>query len=65
MAIILCYDLNDIYFNLKILSGQNNEIFHVKLLINEEIVSFPHYLVVNQCNVDGFEWISKIIMVYG
>ena len=27
--------------------------------INEEIVPFPHYLVVNQCNVDGFEWISN------
>ena len=31
------------------------------MLINEEIVPFPHYLVVNQSNVYGFEWISKIL----
>ena len=61
---ILFYDLNDMYFNFRALSGRNTEIFHIKMLINEEIVSFPHYLVVNQCNVDGFEWISKILMVY-
>ena len=41
------------------------KIFHVTMLINEEIVSFPHYLLVNQFDVDGFEWISKIMMVYG
>ena len=38
---------------------------HVKMLNIEEIVPFPHYLVVNQCNVDGFKWISKTLMVYG
>ena len=53
------------YFKFRRLSGLNAKIFHVKMLINEEIVSFPHYLVVNQFDVDGFEWISKIIMVYG
>ena len=25
------------------------------MLNNEEIVSFPHYLVVNHCNADDFE----------
>ena len=28
---------------------------HVKMLNNEEIVSFPHHLVVNHCNADDFE----------
>ena len=51
------------FLKFKILSGLNTEIFHVKMLINEEIVSFPHYLVVNQFDVDGFKWIIKIIMV--
>ena len=31
------------------------KIIHVKMLNNEEIVSFPHYLVVNHCNADDFE----------
>ena len=53
------------YFKLIRLSSLNNEIFHVKMLINEEIVPLPHYLVVNQFNVDGFGWIIKILMVYG
>ena len=52
------------YLNFRILSGQNTETFHVKMLINEEIVPFPHYLVVNHFDVDGFEWISKLMMVY-
>ena len=33
------------------------------MLNNEEIVPFPHYLVVNQYNVDRFECIRKM-MVY-
>ena len=32
------------------------------MLNKVETVSFPHYLVVNQFDVDGFEWISKILM---
>ena len=35
------------------------------MLNNEEIVLFPHYIVVNQYNVDRFEWISELMMVYG
>ena len=62
MPIILCYDVNSIYLNFMIFSGRNTEIIHVKMSINEEIVPFPHYLVVNQCNVDRFEWIRKILM---
>ena len=38
--------------------------FYVKMLNNEETMSFPHYFVVNQCNVDGFEWISKPIELH-
>ena len=41
------------------------QIFHVKMWNNEETMPFPHYLVVNQCNVDEFKWISKILMFYG
>ena len=35
---------------------------HVKMLNNEEIVSFPHYLVVNHCNVDDFELGEPLIV---
>ena len=52
------------YLKFRIISGRNTKIFNVKNLNNEEAMPFPHYLVVNQCNVDGFEWISKIMMVY-
>ena len=34
---------------------------HVKMLNNEEIVSFPHYLVVNHCNADDFELEETLI----
>ena len=54
-----------IYLNFRRLSGLNTETFHVKMSINEEIGPFPHYIVVNQCDVDELEWISKILMVYG
>ena len=27
---------------------------HVKMFNNEEIVSFPHYLVLNHCNADVY-----------
>ena len=53
------------YLDLRVLWGWNTERFHVKMLNNEETMPFLHYLVVNQCNVDGFEWISKLLMVYG
>ena len=35
---------------------------HVKMLNNEEIVSFPHYLVVNHCNADDFELGEPLIV---
>ena len=38
------------------------KIIHVKMLNNEEIVSFPHYLVVNQCNADDFELGEPLIV---
>ena len=47
-------DVNDILFNFINISGQNSKKYHVLLLNNEETVPFPHYLVVNSCNLDGF-----------
>ena len=38
------------------------KIIHVKMLNNEEIVSFPHYLVVNHCNADDFELGEHLIV---
>ena len=35
---------------------------HVKMLNNEEIVSFPHYLVVNHCNADDFKLGEPLII---
>ena len=51
--------VNYIFFNLINLSGINSNKPHVLLLHNEEIVPFPHYLVLNSCNLDGFEWMYK------
>ena len=61
---ILYYDLNDFLFNFRNISGRNANKSHVLLLNIEEIVPFPHYLVVNSCNVYGFEWMYKILMNY-
>ena len=52
------------FIHIKKLSVLNTKIFHVNMLNNEETIPFSHYLVVNQCNVDGFECISKIMMFY-
>ena len=38
------------------------KIIHVKMLNNEEIVSVPHYLVVNHCNADDFELGEPLIV---
>ena len=38
------------------------KIIHVKMLNNEEIVSFPHYLVVNHCNADDFKLGETLIV---
>ena len=35
---------------------------HVKMLTNEEVVSFPHYLVVNHCNADDLELGENLIV---
>ena len=43
--------------------GQNSKIFHVKMLNNEEIVPFPHYLVVHYCNANDFE-LGEILTVH-
>ena len=55
MTMIFCSDLYSLYFTFIILLGQIPKIIHVKMLNNEEIVSFPHYLVVNHCNADDLE----------
>ena len=61
---ILYSDLNSLLFKFINLSGRKANKSHVLLLNNEETVPFPHYLVVNQCNFYGFEWIRKIMIVY-
>ena len=38
------------------------KIIHVNMLNNEEIVPFPHYLVVNHCNADDFELAENLIV---
>ena len=38
------------------------KIIHVQMLNNEEIVSFPHYLVVNHCNADDFQLGEPLII---
>ena len=35
---------------------------HVKMSNNEEIMSFPHYLVVNHCNADDFDLGENLIV---
>ena len=52
MLIILCSE--DSQFEI-------HKIIHVKMLNNEEIVSFPHYLVVNHCNADDLELGDNLI----
>ena len=61
---ILYSDLNSLIFNFRNILGVNSKKSHVLLLNNEETVPFPHYLVVNSCNLDGFKWIYKILMIY-
>jgi len=61
---ILYYDLNYLIFKFINISGWNSKKYHVLLLNNEETMPFPHYLVVNSCNLDGFEWMYKILMIY-
>ena len=38
------------------------KIIHVRMLNNEEIVSFPHYLVVNHCNADDLKLGEPLIV---
>ena len=63
-SIILYSDLNYflfIFINISVLKANK---YHVLLLNNEETVPFPHYIVVNSCNLDGFKWMYKILMIY-
>ena len=61
---ILYSDSNSLFFKFRNISGINSKQSHVLLLNNEETVPFPHYLVVNYCNLDEFEWMCKILMIY-
>ena len=61
---ILYSYVNYLIFKLINISGWNYKKYHVLLLNNEETMPFPHYLVVNSCNLDGFEWMYKILMIY-
>ena len=56
-------DVNVILFNFRNISGLNSNKSHVLLLNNEETVPFPYYLIVNSCNLDGFEWMYKILII--
>ena len=55
--------VNYILFNFRNISCQKENKYHVLLLNNEETVPFPHYLVVNSCNLDEFEWMCKLLMI--
>ena len=57
-------DVNYIKFNFINLSVLNANKYHVLLLNNEDTMPFPHYLVVNSCNLDGFEWMYKLLIIY-
>ena len=61
---ILYSDVNDIIFNFRNLSVLKVNKYHVLLFNNEETMSFPHYLVVNFCNLDVFIWMYKILIIY-
>ena len=61
---ILYSNVNSLLIKFRNISGRRANKSHVLLLNNEEIVPFPHYLVVNSCNLDGFEWMYKILMIY-
>ena len=61
---ILYYDVNSLLFKFRNMSGRKAKKYHVLLLNNEEIVPFSHYLVVTSCNLDGFEWTYKMLMIY-
>ena len=40
------------------------KILHVKMLNNEEILSFPQYLIVNSCNLGGIKYMCAPLMIY-
>ena len=61
---ILYYDVNYLIFNIINLSGINSKKYRVLFLNNEETMSFPHYLVVNSCNINGSKWMYKLLMIY-
>ena len=61
---ILYFDINYLLFKFINLSGLKASKYHVLLLNNEETVPFPHYLIVNSCNLDEFEWMCKILMIH-
>ena len=63
-SIILYYDVNNILSLLINLSGLNAKKFYVLLISNKETVPFHHLLVVNSYNIDIFEWMRKILMIY-
>ena len=46
------------------LLGLQAKKYHVLLINNKETMPFPHLLVVNSYNIDRFEWLCKILMIY-
>ena len=61
---ILYSDVNYLLFNFRNISCLNSNKYHVLLINNEKTVPFPHYLVANSCNIDGFQWMYEILMIY-
>ena len=61
---ILYYYVNSLLFKFINISGWKAKKYHVLSLNNEETMPFPHYLVVNSCNLDGLEWMYKILIIY-
>ena len=61
---ILYSDVNSLLFKFRNISGRKSKISHVLLSNIEETVPFPQYLVVNSCNLDGIEWMCKLLMIY-
>ena len=44
-------------------TGRKPKKYHVLFLNNEETMPFPHYVVVNSCNIDEFKWMCKLLMI--
>ena len=58
------YDINTLLSMFKMLIGLKDKKYHVLLINNKETVPFPHLLVVNSYNIDRFECLCKLLIIY-